>query len=478
MLTKEAFDEALPLTQSFDARNIVLEPIEGTPLAELVKQTFILPDESGKQVDIAISVETTNVSEMGVGGSSHDLIMDEIVKVGAESVRKHISFAKNVVAPIVGEYIDLVEEDIVQLPVSGLNKFEIKQYVLPEPFAAMGFRESLALFKNTPNEDYKFNLRLPDVDSETLTQLVMTGSSSIDDHVNAFVNRVGVDFLAGVYSRVFQARQNTDSDYSKVYTLRSLMDDKENGEDFTLAVYLMANKLYDGPPENTENSYDDYNQSILKLRNQTGNKLYRLDHEVESAYEKDRVVKAILSDHQVLVYPAVYEDWITGGGGDNDILLGSLIADESYYTLDRLNEDASKLKALWENFKRIEERTAINNKFNYVKESLSRRFSEILVKCNEVNNVNKDSCIKIFKEELALITANEITDICNVALKLITRAMFYNTDAERILTSIEKNSKENPSITPREAALIATIELITDWVSSQMKPVSAYTDLE
>lgn len=473
MLTKEALDEALPLAQSFDTKDIVLEPIEGTPLAELVKQTIILPESNSSNVDLVASVESTNVIEQGINGSGHDVVMDEIVLAGAKAVRNHISFAKNVVAPVVGQYIDLVEEDIVNLPISGLNKFEIKQYKLPEPFESHSFRDSLLLFKDTPFEEYGFNLRLPSLDTEAITELLHTGSIDIDDYVNNWIARVGIDFIYGVYSTVFQVNQNTGDDYSKSLSLRKLMDDRINGEDFTLAIYLLTNKLHNNPPEDTENSLDEFNSLILKLRNQSGNKLYRLDSEVETAYRNDKLVKTVLNNHQILVYSAVYEDWITGGG-DNDILLGSLVSDNTYYTLDRITEDAVELKALWENFKKIEERTATNNKFNYVKESLTRNFNKLLVEQNEVDVNRRDTCIKVFKEELALITTNELSHICDVALKLITRSMFYNTDAERILTSIEKNSKENPSITPREAALITTIELITDWVSAQMRPVSAY----
>lgn len=473
MLTTEALDEALSLTQSFDNKDIVLEPIEGTPLAELVKQTIILSNEVDTGFDLKASTESTNVIELGVNGSGHDVIMDEIVKAGADAVRGHISFAKNVVAPKVGEYISLVEEDIAQLPVSGLNKFEIKQYKLPEVFEAPGFRESLTLFKETPFEEPTFDLDLADLEEQTIQGLLQTGSGSIDGLIQDWLARVGMDFIYNVYSTVFQIKPNEDPNYSKVVSLRKLMDDKVTGEDFTLAVYLLANKLFDNPPEDTPHSLEEYNERIIKLRNQSGNKLYRLDLEVEQAYRNDKLVKAVISNHEVLVYTAVYEDWITGGG-DNDILLGSLVSESTYYTLDRLMEDAEALKARWEAYKKIEEKAAINNKFVYIKESLTRNFNKLLAECENKSAAERSTCNAIFKEELALVTLDEISQICDVSLKLVSRSMFYNTDAERILTSIEKNAKENPSITPREAALIATIELITDWVSAQMKPVSAY----
>lgn len=473
MLTPEALDEALPLAQSFDSKDIVLEPIEGTPLAELTKQTVIIPDESTGEIDIPASTESTNVIELGVNGSTHDVVMDEIVKVGAEAIRGHISFAKNVVAPLVGEFISMVEEDIAQLPSSGLSKFEVKQYRLPEVFEAPGFKESLDLFKETPFEEFSFRLNLPDLDEEALNELLNTGSSTIDAAVQEWKARVGMEFIYNVYSTVFQIKTNQDEEYSNVLSLRKLMDDKATGEDCAVAIYLMANKLYDNPPDDTPHSLDEYNDLVLQLRNQSGNKLYRLNQEVEQAYNNDKLVKAVISNHEVLVYADVYQDWITGGG-DIDILLGSLISENSYYTVDRLMEDAEQLKSSWNHYKKIEEKAAINNKFTLVKEILTKNFNKVLQTLSDKTPADKETYTSIFREELSLITIDEIANICDVALKLITRSIFYDTDAERILTSIEKNSKENPSITPREAALIATIELITDWVSSQIKPVSAY----
>lgn len=473
MLTTESLDEAIALTQNFDSKDIILEPIDGSPLSELVKQTVILPNDNQDGFDLKVSSESTNVIELGIGGSSHDVLMDEIVKVGADSIRKHITYAKNVVAPLVGTYIDLVESDITQLPVSGLNKFEIQQYCLPEVYSAPGFVNSLSIFKETPFEEPGFNLNLPDLDQSELLDLLNTGSGSIDGFIEEFKSRVGIDFIYSVYNTVFQLKQNTDSDYSQVFTLRKLMDDKVTGNDFTLVVYLLANKLHDNPPENTDSNLSEYNSSIIKFRNQAGNKLYRIQEEMNSAINKGRLVKNIVSNHTVQVYAPVYEEWVNNDG-DNTVLLGSLISEKNYYTVDNLAEDAENLKLGWDNYKRLEEKAALNNRFVYVKESLGRNFNKLLLENEEITLAEKSTCSKIFKEELALISLDELSDICAVCLKLMSRSMFYTTDAERILTSIDRNCRENPSITPREAALIATVELLTDWVCSQMKPVSAY----
>lgn len=475
MLTVEALNEAMPLTESLDSQDIVLEAIEDTPLARAVNQTVILDDQTDKEnpIDLESSVASTNAVEKVSGGSEHDLVIDEIVKAGADAVRGQVLYAKNVVQPKLKQFIDLVEEDIALLPVSGLSKYQIKTYDLPEIFQSDGFKQSLDLFANTEYQPFSFDLNLPDIVESEFIDLIKTGSQVTDGFIDQWIARVGIDFIYSVYQTVFQIKQNTDADYSKVLDLRVMMNDKETGTDTTIAIYLLSNKLYDNPPENTNNSLDSYNAKLLVLRNQSGNKLFRIKEAFDLAYENNKIVKEIVSSYCVEVFSHVYADWINNGGS-NEVLLGSLLADRGYYTVSALNEDSEKLKALWENNKQLEEKTAINNKFVYVKESLQRNFSKLLAEDTESSIEDKNTYSKIFSEELKLIKISDLTDICAVCLKLLGRSMFYRSDAERFLTSMDKVTIENPSINPREAALISAIELATDYLCAQIKVVSAY----
>jgi len=472
MLTTEAIEEALSLTQSFDEKGIVLQPIEGTPLAELVKQTLVIQDAGG--VDITGSAAATNAIDKQANGSSHDMVMDEAVASIAKSVQAHISYAKNVVSPTVAEYIGLVEADIVNLPNSGLAKYCITNYELPAPMQSDAFLQSLAIFRETPYEEFRFDLNLPDLDETQLVDLVKTGSVPIDELVEQWVAKVGIEFLYSVYRNIFQIKPYQDPNYSReVQSLRQYFQDKAHGNDYALAIYLLANKLNDNPPEDTEHTLDDYNTKILTLRNQAGNRLSVLAAEIENAYANRKLIKEYKpGTKEVVVYPNVYSHWLESGG-DNDVILGSIVSENNYYTVDAIEEDAAKLKSGWDAQKRIEERTALNNKFVYVKESLKSNFLAILGKENFEGK--EESTIKnIFNEELALLRIEEIADICQVCLKLLCRSLYFKTDALRILSSIDKIGRENPSIDVRESALLATIELLTDWACAQLMPVNAY----
>src|SRR5690606_2861311 len=148
-------------------------------------QTIVFSDH--ENIDYDTTASATSVAEKISGGSEHDLVLDECVKVGADSVRGQIAYAKNVVRPMAMQYIGLVEEDINLMPTSGLAKYEIKQFNLPELFNSEAFRQSLEMYADTPFEEYRFNLKLPDLVEQDLIDILHVGSTEMDQQVDELV---------------------------------------------------------------------------------------------------------------------------------------------------------------------------------------------------------------------------------------------------------------------------------------------------
>lgn len=474
MLTKEALNEAMPLTLLMDEKDIGLVPIENTPLAELVRQTTVLEDQQDREapIDLEATSIATESLELGVGGSQHDIVMDEIVKAGADCIRNQISVAKNVVRPKLMHYIECIEKDIVNLPASGLAKYEVKMYETPEVLGSAVFCEALERFKDTPYEPFDFSLRLPLINNEKILALLQTGDGEIDGLVARFYDRVGPEFMQSVFANVFTVTPNSDIFDREVIDLRTILTNTQTGNDAACILFLVGNRLIDNPPEGTANSLSDFNDKVALIRNQAGARLYTLGVELASARDNGKLIKKIGIDSTLIVYPEVYKEYVADGG-DNETLFGVLLSDTPYYTLATISEHKESLDAIWQRNKRIEEKTAINNRFAYVKDSLKRNFSEIVSE-EDLTEEEKSQAFNIFNEELALIRVDEFNDICAVCLRLLTRSLYFNTDIERILSSMEKISIENPTIDPREAALISSIELATDWVCSMIRPISTY----
>ena len=48
------------------------------------------------------------------------------------------------------------------------------------------------------------------------------------------------------------------------------------------------------------------------------------------------------------------------------------------------------------------------------------------------------------------------------------KVFFPHTQALRILSDIDAHAQNNPSLSPREAATLATIDLVCEWAASQI----------
>ena len=51
---------------------------------------------------------------------------------------------------------------------------------------------------------------------------------------------------------------------------------------------------------------------------------------------------------------------------------------------------------------------------------------------------------------------------------VVCKVFFPHTQALRILSDIDAHAQNNPSLSPREAATLATIDLVCEWAASQI----------
>ena len=88
----------------------------------------------------------------------------------------------------------------------------------------------------------------------------------------------------------------------------------------------------------------------------------------------------------------------------------------------------------------------------------------------------KSEVMKNLEKGLSKIKISVLDDgfeIYKVARKLVCKARFFFTSANRILGDIEEYSRSNDKIDPQEAALMATIDYVADYVAEQLTLTSA-----
>lgn len=473
MLSKEALTSALPLATVFDDRRILVMPVAGTPLAKLVEATrsdsklmATIGGEFNPLIDEIAYM--ANVKDPVLEHSLHDRVMDEITTVCIEAVRNHMSQARTVVAPAVQEMVEKTAEAMGALAPSSLLGMEVVSWLPPAPMTSPAFETMVRKFQEVPYDVPRMGVNCPDVGMKELTDMLLSGSGSVDASVGEWIAAKGESFFVGLWSDMFQMKPVGEHDSPRDF--RSYMEDPEYGLDNALAVFLWARKLVEGALPETNMPARSFETYMAEFRDQAGARLCRGFDEMATAFKNKQLIKAVYGNVTV-VFDNVYKEWLEEGGS-NEVLFGNLLSQPFSTHTDVINARAAELKQKWNTHAALTKLTEANRNFMRTKDILRTVFEaqiQTLSDPDEANANNLTQVMKLFEEQLDNVRVDELENLWGVCLRLVCRSRFYRTDAERILTGVERAKKANPEIDVREAAAASMIEYIGHWVASQLR---------
>ena len=482
MIDKNSALYSIPLATLAANKGLVISPVQGTPLAELVKINNDLLNASCS----VHSLEATdndllndfvnNVSECTVSETenSHDNLMDAYIADISKAVSSHIGFAKNVVRPVIMEMVEEVQKSLGEtiLP-SSLFKIEMSE--LPKPMQNAGFETSISKFSEKPFIAPVSQFYLDEISPQGILELMQTGSKEYDDCIKEWFVNKGDLFFMDIWNNLF--RDFKEGKPSQAFNFTTALTVSVTNEivDTALAIHLISRKLYDEVPDNTKLTLSQFRDLAAQYREASGIKLNQEYIRYANILKNKTLVATIDQDGKgCRVNGAVYRDWLKSGGS-NEVLLGMLVGKQSLFTQSLINENKEQFLKDWNSFVLFSNTSEKNKSFNRFKDVLTLSFSKILC---EMSDVEKESIAgmtaytqkvnEIFNSELLKLKTSDVNDVFTVCLSLICKARFYYTDAEKILTGINDAVKANPSIDIREAALLSSIEYIVDYISDQL----------
>lgn len=474
MLTRDALESSLPLTEVLDSNGFRLIAIPGTPLDELVKATRSDPNfntfNAGEfQPNISDIEYIANCKDPLLGCSPHDTAMDHVTDVAIKAVREHMVFAKNVVAPAVQQLVEQTAATLNDMSPSSLLGMEVVVWEAPKPLENSALQSAVKKFEEVPFDMPHLGMKLPDMSVAEIVELMGSGSGSLDKDIQFWAAAKGDTFFINLWENVFQVKQADINDRQPV-AFRDFIEDRINGTDNALAIFLISRKLFDAPPKDTQMSMAAFNNLIVEYRNQSAAKICRALGELERT-EKNRVlIRSIENKRTTVVNSSVYRAWIEAGG-DNEVLFGNALDVAPTTLTDTINAKASVLKTNWQRHATLVAINEANKKFSRTKEILARHF-EIQLRATEGQDAtegNRTMVVGLFNSLLNEVRLDEIDDLWKLCLKLVCRSRFHRTEAERILSGIERIKKQHPEIDVREAAAASVIEYVAYWVSTQFK---------
>lgn len=462
MLTVQALQSGEVLARKFDARNLIIRPLAGSVLDQLVKASctdseFVFDN----RVDLDLIAGHTNRADPVTGFSGQDEAMKDVTRAVSDAVSNHLLVARTIVAPAVDEMVQRVQQGLEQALRLALTHMEVKIFYVPAPLREPTLIDSFTKAKDIPFEDFNVGAHLPPADAETIRGYCKSGATGLDQAIEEFLNGLGEEQLVSIYETFFTTKANG-------VIASSQFEDPVNGLNNALVAYLVARKLWDAPPDGVEMTLQSYEAEMVRIRDQAAVALIRGQNKL-LRYEENGILVISYTQKSVEVYEPVYRKWIADGG-TNEVLFGNVLSNNPRMNVAAIAENVEEYKKRWELFCTVQRTTEANKRFSVAKDLVRSEFHASLAELthDEAPLQDRQIIAERFTKALQVTTEDEVKDPYRWILRLLCASRFYETDAFKILDGISRIKRDNPDVDVREAAAAATIQYISDWVAAQL----------
>lgn len=462
MIHSETIEAVYPLAEILDERKIRVSPLEGTPLKTLVGNSHLPIPSSTSDVEFTIVDRLLQGSRhQGPDGIvGHDVSMDEIADVIGESVRYNLDLARNTVNPIVREVAEELQNHMQTMEGRNQSHIEIRPLTLPSLWNSPTLEQMVERYSEELVMDIKVDssFRL-DTESQPVQKYLHTGAASLDQEIDDFVELMGEDFVLDVFNRYFGYEDNP--------VIRYTSNVKKWNE--MLVVHLFARYFLENPPSDANMTLERFRQYMARVMSQSGRVVVSIMKQRELDRSGRSLVKSWPVDNQrqqvyIDVNGDVYNDFLEKGGSP-EVLLGSYVSDRQRsfsYLLDNIEHYEKE----WERKLRVLTTGRRLNRFNNALDGLR---SAVCRQINEMDEetlpVSKEILHRKLEENLKSLYGHWYETPYEYARVVVCKTLFPHTLALNILCAIDFVAKDQPEIDVREAALLATIEIVTNWVS-------------
>lgn len=488
MIPAQSAQEAITLAAQLEAANRSLVCAGDTPLSKLMEVCCVnfapnasaiivadsvvneyLPDAKAIEAESRYpSVEHENMSQ-------HDAIMDDIITEAATQVGAHLNFAKNTVRPLIKEYVDTVCAQLAAYPDQGSYTPTIVRVDLPEVALMAQIEREADKFKDGVYRPLTTALRLPSLSAAEAVALMTTGAAAMDAAIALWVAARDEGFFLNAYNVAFCSTQEGVTDSPE-----SLLTNKVDGGQNLTAMFLMARRLLETPPEESGYSLTEYRVAVGEMVEQLGLRLVNAYADRARNISQQNLVLSSDKDTAWVLKP-IYDQWIEEGNNPA-ILFGNLLMDRPNISVPAIAVDATKCLELWERQNRFLTLTLQNRKADAAKETLrfcaTKLMAENLDECfgectNEQTLAFASPTVTNARDEvfkyIDSLDNESLKDLWQIGTCVVAGKIFAYSAAYDILKGLEQATRDNPGIEPAEAALLSTISYVTNYVVDQIE---------
>ena len=462
-------------------RGLVATAVPNTVLSELTRLTNTTltnlfastqPPSSHEEAAQRIELATHGTLDQP---TDHDRYMDSIINDLSKAVTQHIGFAKNVVAPIVKQYAEnvIAALDANKIP-DPTSLFNIEQMELPAVLRNDSFVDMLKRYEGKqpilPRAPLQLvKTRTPD----ELLALMHLGEHETDAQIDVWFSQRPEGFFKKIWDYFFSTETTAVSPWNFVPSATTIYEMANVG----LATYLLGNRFYNGIEE-TANAVNltTYKNTAAQIRDYGATLLASVIENMKLTERNNVFIISVQPETRTCQVSArLYNEWLSNGGTP-EVLFGLIVSNRRAITTMAVDEIKTELLDEWKSYTVFHNAASNNARFDQFLSILDTEFVRLMAtqteeeKAFEVSHSTYRQSLQTYlKEELMALRAPDMLNIYKTARTIICCARFYYTEANRLLRSIEESSLLNPEINVREAALVATIEYVADYIAEQIQ---------
>lgn len=463
MISENTMRAIQPLVKELNERGVCVRPIQNTILAQLCNESarnLVAANIANVELpSVESAILEATVSDNTLRPSTHDEVMAKGVEFISSTLSNTAALARSGVAPMIREVVEEINKILDRQSVQTISPC-VEQIFLEDFFPLALAEELFSVYEKTVLENVSYKGPPLYFSPEQYS----SGTGTIDQAIEGMVERL----------------KDTKQDLSVFWQQTFGLGFFKTGEVLSggyeslpkaLLTYFTAMHLVDNPPDNTNVSLDEWRTQCKNVATQAGAKVIYLIRRYQRDFKLGYMVLSYPgegADKIIQVDGPVYLRFIDLGGTP-EILFGALYKDQPKDAPTLLKNKDIYLKQ-W-----AVARTMLSNTLaaNALADTI-KVAREVMTNCInrlEVGGAIVDSSAVLHQrlhEFLSKVHQNDLKDVWSFGRRLVCDVIYPHTDVKQLLMLIDQAAAGNPEGSPREFALSATIELMADWLVSNM----------
>jgi len=472
MINESTIQVAYPLAQKLTDLGLRLGPQAGTPLESLMRASNYPLAKGDNSIDISEGIKLGSTFKDQFGICQHDVVLDEVVEVVSKSVRWNLDLARDVINPIVKQAFAEVSEYVNNPKQTNAALIEILPVNYKPIWNSPVLSEMVARYQDVEFKDINLNVTLLHhaMSRVYLLELAKTGASRFDGEIAELFNSLSEEDIASTFQKVFGGG-NGVKQLGEVLQPSDITQ-LHNRQAEPILIHLWARKLLQSPPDKTAMPLEEYRNYMADIISQSGRAIAAIAKRRENAINAKQLVgswpvgvkRVGLVPITIYVNGDVYTQWLEDGG-EPDVIFGSFITtQERGYSA--LLQDKEQYARDWARQYRILSTTQRLEAVNYAIDGIRKAVA------HQINTID-NSAIIVPREHLhrqleAVLgrLGHKFQDkLYESVRRVVCETLFPHTMGLQILKTIDRVADTYPNIEVREAALLATIEVVSVWVA-------------